>query len=174
MKVNIGPYRRIYSMYELLRWTRFIGVSEDTAISISEWLEKTFVQKVLDFVNDSFKRRVKLTIHPYDTWNLDHTLALIILPCLIQLKEEKNGAPYVDDQDVPENLQSTSPDIPKKENDWDLDDNFFKRWEWVINEMIFAFECLSDPDRFLYDPKTLDRVNNGVRLFGKYYRNLYS
>ena len=52
---------------------------------------------------------------------MDHTLAMIIVPMLKQLKETKHGAPFVDDEDVPEELKSTS--APAKENDWDTDDN---------------------------------------------------
>jgi hypothetical protein len=61
---------------------------------------------------------------------------------LKQLKESKHGAPFVDDEDVPEELKSTS--APAKENEWDTDDNHFKRWDYVLDEMIFAFECKVD------------------------------
>jgi hypothetical protein len=73
---------------------------------------------------------------------MDHTLADIILPMLKQLKETKHGAPFVDDEDVPEELKSTS--APPKENEYDTDENHFKRWDWVLDEMIFAFECKVD------------------------------
>jgi len=57
---------------------------------------------------------------------------------LKQLQSEKHGAPFVDDEDVPEELKSTS--APPKENEYDTDANHFKRWDYVLNEMIFAFE----------------------------------
>jgi hypothetical protein len=57
---------------------------------------------------------------------------------LKQLKESKHGAPFVDDEDVPDKLKSTS--APPKENEWDTDDNHFKRWDYVLDEMIYAFE----------------------------------
>ena len=38
-------------------------------------------------------RHVKIQIEKFDTWNLDHTLAMIILPALIQLKYTKHGIP---------------------------------------------------------------------------------
>lgn len=89
-------------------------------------------------------RRVDVRIDKYDTWSMDDTLALIVLPMLKQLNATKHGAPFVDDEDVPEELRSTS--APPKENDWDTDDNHFKRWDWVMAEMIFAFEqkCRDD------------------------------
>ena len=47
-------------------------------------------------------------------------------------------------EDVPEELRSTS--APPKENDYDTDDNHFKRWEWILNEMIWAFAQKLDDD----------------------------
>jgi hypothetical protein len=61
---------------------------------------------------------------------------------LKQLKETKHGSPFVDDEDVPEELKSTS--SPAKENDWDTDENHFKRWDWVLDEMIWAFDHIAN------------------------------
>jgi hypothetical protein len=107
----------------------------------------TFPIRVIDFflskINDhKEKNRVKIKIESHDTYNMDVTLTLIILPMLKQLKEQKNGAPIVDDEDVPEELKSTS--APPKEHEYDVDDNHFKRWDYVIDEMIWAFEHLID------------------------------
>ena len=40
--------------------------------------------------------------------------------------------------DVPEHLRSTAAET--KENEWDTDSNHFLRWDWVLDEMIWAFE----------------------------------
>ena len=95
--------------------------------------------KFLDFVHPQINY---VKIDRYDTWSMDHTLADIILPMLKQLQKDKHGSPFVDDEDVPEELKSTS--APPKENEWDTDDNHFKRWDYVLDEMIFAFECKVD------------------------------
>lgn len=87
---------------------------------------------------DKRKRKIVVRIDPWDTWNMDITLAHIILPMLKQLKEDMNGSPAVDDEDVPDELKSTAAE-PKK-NSWDADSNHFKRWDYVLDEMIFAFE----------------------------------
>ncbi|NBP03012.1 MAG: hypothetical protein EBU90_23445 [Proteobacteria bacterium] len=75
---------------------------------------------------------------------MDHTLADIILPMLKQLKVNQQGAPCVKDEDVPEGLGLRSTEAEPKENEWDTDSNHFKRWEWVLDEMIFAFESEVD------------------------------
>jgi hypothetical protein len=146
---------------------------------------------------------------------MDHTLSPIILPMLKQLKEAKHGAPFVDDEDVPEHLRSTA--APPKENDWDTDENHFLRWDWAMDEMIFAFECKVDDswedafrsgehdikwipvdaagnevpkgehkyyqmgkgpnDTYQCDYDAMQvvekRIQNGFRLFGKYYQALW-
>lgn len=83
------------------------------------------------------ERKISIKIDPYDTWSTDHTLALIIHPLLVQLQKTKHGAPLVDDDDVPEELKSTS--APPKKHEYDTDDNHHKRWDWILDEMIWAF-----------------------------------
>jgi hypothetical protein len=79
-----------------------------------------------------------IKIDRYDTWSMDHTLADIILPMLKQLNATKHGAPHVDDADVPEYLRSHM--AQPKEYEWDTDSLHFQRWDWVLAEMIWAFE----------------------------------
>jgi hypothetical protein len=105
---------------------------------------------------------------------MDHTLADIILPMLKKLQETKHGAPDVDDEDVPEELKSTS--SPPKENVWEVDPNHFKRWDWVMDEMIWSFEYkLKDTDLDDMDIWAANgvRAQNGFRLFGKYFQSLW-
>jgi hypothetical protein len=73
---------------------------------------------------------------------MDHTLAHIILPMLVQLKATKHGAPDVADTDVPKHLWSTNAE--PKESEHDVDSNHFKRWDYILDEMIFAFESKRD------------------------------
>jgi hypothetical protein len=90
-------------------------------------------------------RKIEIRIDKYDVWGLDHTLALIIHPALVLLKEQKHGDPQVDDEDVPEELRSTAAE--PTENEWDTDDNWVKRWDWVLDEMIWTFEQCTYDDR---------------------------
>jgi hypothetical protein len=96
-----------------------------------------FGQKVMDKIHPKIDY---VKIDRWDTWSMDHTLGQIALPMLKQLNATKHGAPFVDDEDVPEGLGLRSTEAPAKENEWDTDENHFKRWDWVMNEMIFAFE----------------------------------
>jgi hypothetical protein len=93
------------------------------------------LQQLLDWIHP---RITYVKIDKQDTWSMDHTLADIVLPMLQKLRDTKHGSPNVDDEDVPEHLRSTA--ATQKENDWDTDSNHHARWDWVLDEMIFAFE----------------------------------
>ena len=110
----------------------------------------------------SSEQEIKVEIDNHDTWNLDYTLAQIIYPALVRLKEFKKGIPSVNESDLPENLKSDNPFDPKN-------------WEWVLDEMIFAFKCISEDNTGGWDwPKSdRDRIYNGLRLFGVYYTALW-
>ena len=172
----------------------------------------TWLYRFLQWIESKKQRKISVRIDRYDTWSMDETLAYIILPMLKQLKATKHGAPFVDDEDVPEHLRSTSapPLTEEQKNVHDVDDNHFKRWDWVLDEMIHAFETkagdLQDwEDQFRtgdYDFITkrvsedgtsqlmegpghtvrvdwdarrayAERIQNGFRLFGKYYTGLW-
>ena len=145
MKVYLSGYRNHwlspYTILEKVFFWREIDYDEPIIEKWSNRLNPLCVaaQKFLDFVHPKIEY---VKIDRYDTWSMDHTLGRIVLPMLKQLKESKHGSPLVDDEDVPEELKSTT--APAKENEWDTDGNHFKRWDWVMDEMIFAFECKAD------------------------------
>ena len=92
--------------------------------------------------NPSRKNKAEtIIIDDFDVWNLDHTLALIIVPALKVLKKKKQGAPFVKNEDVPKHLRAADEEM--KINDaggGDTDKHYFDRWDWVIDEMIWAFQ----------------------------------
>ena len=146
MKIYLSNYRHHWlSPYIILEkvlfWKDWDNIDYDTPW-VEKWSNRIIpfsqaIQKFLDFIHPRIEY---MKIDRYDTWNMDSTLSLIILPMLKQLKKDKHGAPLVDDEDVPEELRSTS--APPKENEYDTDDNHFKRWDWVMSEMIWSFEQL--------------------------------
>lgn len=201
MKVYLSKYRyhwiSPYTVLEKVFFWREIDYDEPI---IDKWSDRLTpicqgIQKVLDFIHPKINY---VKIDRWDTWSMDYTLSFIVVPMLKQLKETKHGAPFVDDDDVPEEFKSTS--APPKENEWDTDENHFKRWDWALNEMIWAFEQNLDhdsEDKFFdhaeWDEKEKDfgknlhkikidqpglkahqdRKANGFRLFGKYYQGLW-
>ena len=127
-------------------------------------------------------RAEKVVIDDTDVWNLDHSLALIIAPALKILKEKKQGAPFVHNEDVPKFLRATEEEIKGHWDGGDTDEHYFDRWDYVMDEMIFAFESkLEAWDEQFFNGKFnkegydvySERINNGFKLFGKYYNGLW-
>ena len=118
-------------------------------------LPTTWLYKFLLWVDSKKNRKISIKLDRYDTWSTDHTLALIIVPMLKQLRETKHGSPFIDAEDVPEHLHpdpnrinlGTNGELKK----WDPDYKIHDRWDWVLGEMLHAFECTLDDnweDRF--------------------------
>ena len=159
MKATIGPYRdRISGPLKLQDWyfAKRVGkFNYDYSEKDYTWYDRVVVKvtdAMMDVLNktinkylDKNERKIKIHIDDYDVWGADHTIALIVHPLLIRLKQKKHGSPHVDDDDVPEHLRSTS--APPKENEWDIDDNTHARWDWVMDEMIWAFEQCTKDDK---------------------------
>jgi hypothetical protein len=100
----------------------------------------TWLYRFLMWIESKKKRKIEIHIDRWDTWSMDHTLALIVLPMLKQLKATKHGAPQVDIDDVPAHLKPTKKALKAYEKDGTTDEQFFDRWDWVMSEMIFAFD----------------------------------
>ena len=176
-----------------------------------KWLQTLceWNQKFLDTIHPKIQY---VKIDPWDTWSMDYQITPIILPMLKELQKSKHGAPCVDDEDVPYELKSIndSPYVKKYEIDAPI---HFARWEYVMNQMIFAFECKVDDswedlfrsgkhdtnfvpsawdengkvtmhemlkgpnDTYVCDYEGMreyeKRIQNGFRLLGKYYQNLW-
>ena len=122
---------------------------------------------------DDGERTINVRIDDYDTWSMDHTLAPIILPMLVQLKATKHGAPFVDYEDVPEELRPEPEWYEKYSKNGETDPDFFKRWDWVMDEMIYAFNCKANKDIDDQAGVEQERISNGFRLFGKYFESLW-
>jgi len=118
------------------------------------------IQWVLDLVHPQINH---VKIDRWDTWSMDHTLANIILPMLKQLQETKHGSPNTDDSDVPEYLRSHM--AQPKEHEWDTDSLWHMRWDWVLSEMIWAFEqkVADDAEGQFFDHSAYDYSKRGHR-----------
>ena len=189
MKVKISNYPtrltcRIHRRYMEKKYGYVDWPTEQSRFE--DFLEKLedAIQSVYNLVNvpflDNREQKVKVRIDCWDTWSMDHTLAPIILPMLKQLKETKHGAPNVDWEDVPRELRPSGKELHAYNKNGETDPKFFERWDWVLDEMIYAFDCKANKDdvymRF-EDQKEIKkeqkRISNGFRLFGKYYEALW-
>ena len=204
MDIKIGSYpnRLICNIHTNHMNKKYEGLSYENHTHEDHVLEviEEAVQSVYNVFNwiwfDRRTQKVKVRIDRWDTWSMDSTLAQVILPMLKQLNASKHGAPNVDMEDVPKNLRATTKQLQVYSSNGDLDPNHFNRWNWILGEMIWAFEqkCRDDWEGAYYkyenDPtaqfglKLLwedkegraahqERMSKGFKLFGKYYENLW-
>ena len=130
MKIYKSNYRNHWiSPYTILDymffWTEWSKCSRDKTpirsleeernskyVDHPEWVEKWSdrlvpISRAILWVLDRVYPQINyVKIDKWDTWSMDRTLSDIILPMLKQLKKDKHGAPFVDDEDVPTDLQS--------------------------------------------------------------------
>jgi len=191
MKVKIGyyPNRLMCNLFNNYMNKRYGYADWPTNYTRFEHCLDWLDDRVQDFYNvfnwlwfDRQQQKIKVHIEPWDTWSMDHTLAPIILPMLKQLKETKHGAPYVYPEDVPAKLRPTKQELLQYTKQGETDPKWFDRWDWVLDEMIYAFDCKANKDEVImrFDikdrdamDKEQDRISKGFRLFGKYYENLW-
>ena len=233
MKVYIGPYPNnhwtcdhFFESIVARRHGKEFGFEVDVKDydRVDRFLDKlnVFCQSVLNSTVNKIvrhrKRKIKVRIDPCDTWSMDYTLSLIIVPMLKQLKETKHGSPWIDDEDVPHMVKKKNKKKKKgSDGEDDEHDDVHERWTWVLEQMIWSMEQCMDPEEgrkhyyvpyepgealerlawansetdetiYLlteeearsmgrYDPDLhklyQERVNLGLRLFGKYYQALW-
>ncbi len=129
---------------------------DNIALKLFDWLRVVFGP--INSWSNNRKRNVKIRVDEYDAWSAEHTLALIIHPVLVKLQKMKNGSPYVDPEDVPEHLCPT--EEPNEDNGY-IDNTHHERWNWIIDEMIWAFGqhtmgADAWEDQYIYNSDQLD------------------
>jgi hypothetical protein len=171
------------------------------------------------FPKNSSYRKVDVKIDNFDTWSLDNTLATIILPALIQLKETKHGVPSELTERIGGDFDNNLVFDFIKEDDTKVFDQLCEKWDEILDKMIWSFLQLSIEDDYdsqyhhgkmefdwiksdhkYTDPVTgktettyqmkdknpnshwydtvghelhNERVQEGLDLFGTYFRNLW-
>ena len=161
------------------------------------------------------KRKIVVQIDNYDTWSLDHTLALIIYPALLQLKATKQGVPSEFTNEPNSNQETFDFYQEAYDDEWKQG---IERWDDTLDKMIWSFEQLlkgdyddqyhhgkaeydwvksnktypnpvtgileptyqmvdKNPDEHWYDSvghqKHDERIQEGLELFGKYFRSMW-
>jgi hypothetical protein len=206
----ISPYTIVDYMFFWTAWAKCSRkkefVPDEEWVETPEWAEQLArriepVSYVIQWVWDKLDRKIDyVKIDRWDYWSVDHTLSRIIAPLLKEMRANKQSYGWIDDKDVPEELRSTAPGARDGLQEWDWDHNAEARYNWVIDEMIWAFEVGADNDyeSQFYDHTESNKIAdlnesikalkvdraglkayekrkaNGYRLFGKYYESLWT
>jgi hypothetical protein len=184
VKVYIGKYLNWWGPYQLADLLRFVGVSKDRCHAIGKKLADTKLADLCEWIHSKRKRKIKVRIDYYDTWSADHTLAHIIHPLMVQLKNTSHSYGLVSPEDAPEELRGIGAEL-----DFGYDDKAKVRWDWMLDEIIWAFEQsiqekdgydLILMDKSLTDEQKLEkskayheRLRRAFTLFGKYYQSFW-
>jgi hypothetical protein len=143
LKIKIGPYLNFWGPYQILELLTKVGIKKETT---DRWAENSpaWFTDICQWVYDKRKRTMKIKIDKYDTWSMDSTLALIILPMLVQLKLTKHGSAHMPEFDQTSNSAQHCFDFYA-----DGDDEAYAAghasWNAALDEMIWTFEQLQ-PD----------------------------
>lgn len=181
MKVNFSYRKPIVSQFMIADIIGFLlGYSKDQVFDLGHTIYHSKFGRFLDRFSFKPKREIEVTFS--DVVDLDHTLATIIYHSLVKYRDEAVEIVCIscDEEDY-------RGDNPNAELD--------ERGLWMINELIWTFENIMRPKSFLeLVPGTTEktkvpfnqkykripgeeeyqkRIENGLKLFGKYFRNLW-
>ena len=205
MKVKIGNYCTYWGPYQVAELLFFwypkkkdeFGNEEnaDFIHSFGKWLsvdkngEDSWLYTFLNWIHSKKNRNVKVKIDRYDHWNAHNTASLILAPLFKSLREHTHSSGFIDDDDVPDRLKSTTADTQTQEekDNGHSDSNFQLRYKWVLDEVIWALEQDNNEWEEQFYPKQIDgkydwdgikvynkRIANGFRLMGLYWQNFWS
>jgi len=130
------------------------------------------------FIGDYGPGRIKaVSIDPWDTYSLDQTLALVILPALKAFREHTGGVPSCVCYEKGKEISFTKAKA---------------KWLAILDDMIFAFKCAASDNEYSepffseknkvlkngFDSQGLKRcekrIDKGLKLFAKYYSSLWT
>jgi len=174
------------SEYDTLDWAVVF------ALDGIQWI----LNKTINPFNEWRGQKVRVHVDDHDIWSADVTIAHMVLPLLKKLRDEKHGYPLIDPKDIeglPKELKPTKKEADEYAKKGLPDPKAEARWDWVMNEMIFAMECIVDDsweDEFFEreDPEDMlsvkmidregykkkhERIDRGLRFFGLWFRALW-
>lgn len=113
------------------------------------------------------KRTIKVQIEEWDTWSLDHTLALIIHPALVKYKEDSLGTGHPCGLAPSKNKTNPCKNCKCE-----------KVWHENLDKMIWSFKQLIDDEITSVKVKDYkayqEKIQEGLDLFSKYFRSLWT
>jgi len=123
----------------------YIKQLEETIESMKAEMEKLHAEK--DAIEEKWREHE--IYDKSEMWSLDGTLVDFIYPRLIELKKVKHGYPS------------------------ELADE--KEWDAIFDKILKAFEIMHEDEDYPsgYDRKLQPQIDEGLRLFGKYFQNLW-
>lgn len=95
-----------------------------------------------------------------ECWNLDATLAALILPRLIHFRDNHSGAP------------GCLFECDKKGNILNEEEGC-QKWEKILDKMIWTFYLYISVDSLYWTEEQKQQINEGLKLFAEYFQSLW-
>ena len=114
-------------------------------------------------------------IDDHDCWSLDYTLARIIHPALIRLKETQHGYPELWEDGMCYHDHYTR-QLHFDFIDEEVESKYLQdKWNRILDDMIYAMDIIATEKIYDIDFDTYDseRVDRGLELFGKHFCSLW-
>ena len=95
-----------------------------------------------------------------ECWNLDATLAALILPRLIHFRDNHSGAPgCLFECDEKGNILN--------------EEEGYQKWENILDKMIWAFYLYVSVDSLYWTEEQKQQIDEGLKLFAEYFQSLW-
>lgn len=206
MKVRITRPVRWYTSYDLSNYLATkLNLTDDQQGKLDKTLK--YAQPLFRVYNNTRKYlfntlRDKIEVHKHDVWSVYDTLAPIILKVLLEYRTRNTHSyGFVDPMDAPAYFHPNCFGIDKEGHGFDH--GALHRWNWLVDELIWTFQALSDEDwneQFrsvdysinmdFNEDRTVNfqttgkfdherhaaydkRIKQGLILFGKYFEHLW-
>lgn len=107
---------------------------------------------------DEVKWAFQRAFRGYDNtayWSLYSYLTNIALPVLRDYRKNKHG--------IPSMVMRKGESFKKSE----------ERWNEILDKMIYAFQVIKEDRSYINPPEVDKKVQEGLKLFGKYYQTLW-
>lgn len=191
MKAKISDFKYFFGVHELTELLKYFGVPERTREKVFNWIINNtqlsdYLNKFHEWRTRDGVQRVKIKIHNYDTCNADVTLAYLIIPILMKLRDTTHSFPPDDEirsvedwKEVLNKIISSMEHIIN--NDWEDQYTIVQPEIDMDNDEEYDEKTQSRPLKWKtegkYDWEGLKKHNaeiqEGCELLGKHFRNLW-
>lgn len=186
MKVYIGNYRKWVGPYQLADLLQYVGVSEDKCDKLGEKLSNTWVSTLCERIHKMKKRKVKVRVDHYDTWDCFTSIALVVEPLLQRFADnEYHGTPSSIVDLRAHEIQGTEA-YWKEDKEGPLHkqveiyyDDADKAWKTILSKMVWSFHAINHEDDYHFDTTEeyfdhSNHIQEGLDLFAKHFQNLWT
>ena len=110
--------------------------------------------------SDSLNFYMANDFYSEECWNLDATLAALILPRLIHFRDNRCGTPgCLFEYDEKGNILN--------------EEEGCQKWEKILDKMIWAFYLYISVDSLYWTEEQKQQINEGLKLFAEYFQSLW-